>query len=190
MNPWPNGMTSASWPIFAGIGIIAALFYSWWRWHSKFDDDISWRPWHLRQAELAYAERLFRCTYPVHLTAKVDRVYRARGRLHLVELKTRRRHRVYRYDIIELSAQRVAIEGETGEAVDDQAFVLTQTPGSSRLRRHEVHLMTASQIADLARRRQRILDQSLSPCATSSRALCRKCAYADPCCGAGSRNAT
>lgn len=51
------------------------------------------------------------------LVARVDRGYRGRnGLITLVELKTRRRDR-YLSEVIALSAQRVALAGETGEPV-------------------------------------------------------------------------
>jgi hypothetical protein len=143
--------------------------------------DLAWRPWYLRHAHLAYAETLFRCSHPIALTAKVDRAYRAGGQLHLVELKTRSQHRVYRYDVIELSAQRLAIEGDTGECVAASAYVLTQRPGSTALKRHRVKLLDAKAIAALSRRRLAILDGQVQPCRTQSPALCSKCAYAAPC---------
>lgn len=150
--------------------------------------DLAWRPWHLRHARLAYAEELFRCEAPIHLVAKVDRAYRAGGLLHLVELKTRRQHRVYRYDVIELSAQRVAILGDTGEAVADIAYVLTRTHPDRPLKRHRVSLMSPDEIAALARRRDAILAHQLEPWASTSPALCRKCAYVQPC-GRAARSA-
>lgn len=166
--------------------ILAALAWMAWRalrhLYSQ-SRDLAWRPWYLRHAQLAYAETLFRCSDPIAVTAKVDRAYRAGGQLHLVELKTRSQHRVYRYDVIELSAQRVAIEGDTGECVATTAYVLTQRPGSTALKRHRVKLLDAKAIAALSRRRMAILNGQVQPFRTQSPALCRKCAYAAPCAG-------
>lgn len=164
--------------------VLAALAWMAWRALRHLRGaarDLTWRPWHLRHAQLAYAETLFRCSDPIALTAKVDRAYRAGGQLHLVELKTRFQHCVYRYDVIELSAQRVAIEGDTGESVATTAYVLTQRPGSPALKRHRVKLLDANAIAALSRRRLAILDGQVQPSRTQSPALCRKCAYAEPC---------
>lgn len=174
----PAGVDSWHWAILAALAWIA------WRAlrHGRsLSRDLAWRPWHLRHAQLAYAETLFRCSDPIALTAKVDRAYRAGGQLHLVELKTRSQHRVYRYDVIELSAQRVAIEGDTGECVATYAHVLTQRPGSTALKRHRVKLLDAKAVAALSRRRLAILDGRVQPCRTQSPALCSKCAYAAPC---------
>lgn len=143
--------------------------------------DLAWRPWHLRHAQLVYAETLFRCHEPIHLTAKVDRAYRADGQLHLVELKTRSRHRIYRYDVIELSAQRFAIQGDTGESVSPIAYVLTQVADTQEWRRHRVKLMDTETVAALARRRLAILNGQVQAQRTQSPALCRTCAYAEPC---------
>lgn len=143
--------------------------------------DLSWRPWHLRHAQLAYAEAEFHSSGPLSITARIDRAYRVDGQLFLVELKTRSRHCVYRYDVIELSAQRVAIQADTGEAVASIAYVLTQLPGNQEVQRHRVKLMSAADIAELSDRRLAILSGQVQACRTRTPALCRKCAYAKPC---------
>lgn len=169
---------------FRHMVILAVLAWGIWRVlrhvgrHSR---DLAWRPWYLWHAQLAYAETIFRCSDPIALTAKVDRAYRAGGQLHLVELKTRSQHRVYRYDVIELSAQRMAIEGDTGEAVSTVAYVLTRRPGSKNVQLHSVRLMDAKALTALAHKRLAILEGQTKPCASPSKALCRQCAYAVPC---------
>ncbi len=98
------------------IALALSAFFAWlllW-WRRRWS---AWLPRELRHAELAYAEKLFRATGPIVLTAKVDRAYRLEGGvLVLLELKTRGFNRPYRSDVIELSAQRVAIMKQTGEA--------------------------------------------------------------------------
>jgi hypothetical protein len=75
-------------------------------------------PKELREGRLAFAEQLFRSNGPLSISARVDHAYRiASGELVLVELKTRRVDHVCASDVIELSAQRVAIEGQTGQVV-------------------------------------------------------------------------
>ena len=74
-----------------------------------------WMPEALKGHTLAYSERTFRSGDDRPVVARVDRAYRAgNGLIVLVELKTRQADRVHLSDIIELSAQRVALEGETG----------------------------------------------------------------------------
>ena len=68
------------------------------------------RPAALRDAELVYVEKTFRTTSPVPIAAKLDRAYRLpSGQLVLVELKTRWNGGPNLSDVIQLSAQRVAL---------------------------------------------------------------------------------
>ena len=70
------------------------------------------RPAALRDAELVYMERLFRVSTPVGLMAKLDRAYRLpSGMIVLVEFKTRWSNQPSLSDVIQLSAQRMAVMG-------------------------------------------------------------------------------
>ena len=87
----------------------------------------SWLPKELGDASLAYVERTFRSGGSRPIVARVDRAYRSPRRvITLVELKTRAEDRVYPSDVIELSAQRLALSAETGEAVAPVAFVVVE----------------------------------------------------------------
>lgn len=87
----------------------------------------AWLPRELLVAELVYAEQLFRATGPVALVARVDRVYRQpNGVMTLSELKTRHANRIYFSDVIELSAQRMALAAHTRLPVARRAYVLVQ----------------------------------------------------------------
>ncbi len=141
----------------------------------------SWMPVELRGATLAYAEQLFRAPGPSKVTAKVDRVYRGRdGRLVLIELKTRRADRTYPSDVIELSAQRVAIAGQTGEDVAAHAYVVVQRP-SGRRTIHKVELLGSAEVDALARRREAILAGIVRPRFACAPTLCKSCAFNDKC---------
>mgnify|MGYP003521644189 CR=1 FL=1 len=86
-------------------------------------------PRELRGARLLYAEQLFRSTGKTAITARVDRAYQvASGKIALLELKTRDRNRVFPSDVVELSAQRAAVELQTGEIVAHHAYVAVQRP--------------------------------------------------------------
>lgn len=163
-----------------GLLVVAAVLRRV-RSRAILDADMAWRPLHLRRAQLVYAEKTFRCSTPFALAAKVDRVYRAQGQLHLIELKTRSHRRIYQHDVIELSAQRVAIQASTGESVADTGYVLIKLPGGPRLHRMRVRLMSEADVVNLARRREHILAGGIASCETESKGLCRKCAYAEPC---------
>jgi len=67
----------------------------------------------------------------VLIVAKCDRGYRTKkGVIVLVELKTRHVNRTCLSDIIELSAQRFAMQMQTGEDVAEYGHVLVQHPRS------------------------------------------------------------
>jgi hypothetical protein len=131
-------------------------------------------PPQLRSAELAYAERLFRSDQPA-LVARVDRAYRRNGRLILLELKTRPRHRTYASDVIELSAQRVAVEAQTKHAVDPTGYVLTVRPEEADMSVHRVALMSRAQVERPIDRRRKIIDGVVVPRYARDRKLCEHC---------------
>ena len=141
------------------------------------------RPRDLANAELVYMEKLFRIREPLRLVAKVDRVYRLLdGTLVLVELKTRWRDRPYLTDVIQLSAQRLAIEAQTGEVVAPYAFVSVLRLGRlGRLRSHRVSLLDAGAVIRLHRRREAIIDLLERPTYAASDAACRGCALRSKC---------
>lgn len=139
-------------------------------------------PRELRKARLLFAERLFTATGRVAISARVDRAYRlASGAIVLLELKTRDIDRPYWSDVIELSAQRAAVELQTGETVVGHAYVAVQRPGGVAPSVHRVQLMTIPEVAALASRREAILLGELSPSYARSAGVCRRCAYAPSC---------
>ncbi len=141
------------------------------------------RPRALASAELAYAEQLFRIEHPSRLVAKPDRAYRLHGgSLVLVELKTRWRDRPYDTDIIQLSAQKLAIEMQTGQIVEPYAFVSVLRPtGWRTLRHHRVALLDADAVVELHRRREEILAGRAMPRYARSPKVCDRCAHRSRC---------
>lgn len=106
-----------------------------------------------------------------------------RGYLTLVELKTRGLDKVYPSDVIELSAQRVAITAATGEAVHEEAYVLVQGPKGQRRRAHRVKLLTEAQVVALAERREALLSGTTQARRTCINGICDPCAFVSPCRG-------
>lgn len=141
------------------------------------------RPAELALAQLVHLERLFRIERPIGLRAKVDRAYRLRGgSLVLVELKTRRQDRTHLADVIQLSAQRLAIEAETGQRVEPYAFVSVLEPTRRRaLRHHRVELLGPGEVVALSRRRDAILAGLSAPRYALSCSACARCAYNSRC---------
>ncbi len=140
----------------------------------------------LMDAQLAYAERLFRNAKfngGWVISARVDRAYRnPAGVLVLVELKTRAADRIYLSDVIELSAQSLAIEGRQGEHVSGTAYVLVKSVRYPNGRFHEVRLMPAERVIALATRRERLLSEIDPPRPSSNERLCGGCSFRTNCC--------
>jgi len=163
------------------IGVSALALVLWW-WRSRSDPRRARLPPELRSACLVYSECLFQSTGSVSISARVDRVYRsAAGVLVLVELKTRTAHRAYRSDVIELSAQRVALMAQMGESVADHAYVLTERPDGLRTGCHRVRLMEPVDLNALVARREKLLAGEVEPQPTCAPGMCQKCAFVRPC---------
>jgi CRISPR-associated exonuclease Cas4 len=140
-----------------------------------------WLPLELQHAQLAFAEKTFRTWRPIRLIARADRGYQLKGELHLAEFKTRTRAVAYSSDVIELSAQRLAIEKSTGERVSEIAYVLAQDLLGKRRSVHKVRLLPRAGVIAVARRREAILKGRVVPKYTGSPGLCRHCAYRAEC---------
>ncbi|WP_114973232.1 hypothetical protein [Rhodoferax ferrireducens] len=163
-----------------GVGALAVILLWWWR--SRSDLRRARLPPELRSACLVYAECLFQSTGPVSISARVDRVYRnAAGVLVLVELKTRETNRMYQSDVIELSAQRVALMAHTGDVVADYAYIVTERPDGFRMGCHQVRLMAHADVISLATRRGKLFVERVEPQTTCSSGVCRKCAFVQSC---------
>jgi len=138
-------------------GAMLILLLIWVLHRLKRQRDQAWLPRELRRATLVYAEQLFRARGPITLTAKVDRGYRdPAGIIILIELKNRQRDCVSLADVIELSAQRVAVMAETGRQVALHAYVIVQGPSGRRVA-HRVGLLDVVEVKALIQRREAIL---------------------------------
>lgn len=141
------------------------------------------RPDELAGAGLLYMEKQFRIRGPVPLVARIDRAYQgADGVIVLVELKTRSKDRPYLSDVIQLSAQKMAIEGQTALRVAEHAFVTGQRPATNaRHRWHKVQLMPPSEIVALHRRREDVIAGRVAPRYAHSAGACEGCAFRKRC---------
>lgn len=164
-------------------GSVACVAAAWavarfvWRSTVKVD---AWIPEALKDHTLAYLERTFRSGDDRQVVARVDRAYRGRnGLITLVELKTRQADRVHPSDIIELSAQRVALAGQTGEPVARIGWVVVES--SAGRTAHRVTLMSAQAVWELASRRDTLLGGAESPSYPATRGLCASCAHRRRC---------
>lgn len=164
------------------IVAIVLLVILGWRWLLHFARRARALPRELRGAPVIFAERLFRTSGQVSITAKVDRVYRNRaGKLVLLELKTRWVHRAFFSDVIELSAQRLAITVQTGMPVAGHAYVLTVSPDERRSVWHRVQLLNSAAVTALAFRREALLVGATIPHCAKSPRVCRECGFLPEC---------
>jgi hypothetical protein len=134
----------------------------------------------LKNHTLAYSEQTFRSGDDRPVIARVDRGYRGRnGLIVLVEFKTRQVDRVHPSDIIELSAQRVALAGQTGEPVARIGWVVVES--SAARTAHRVTLMSPQAVRNLASRRDALLAGTAWPEFSAGRKICASCAYRRRC---------
>lgn len=93
----------------------------------------------------------------------------------LVELKTRSPAVVRTSNVIQLSAQRVAVEDELGVPVSDEAFVLIPGRHSALPIARAVRLMSRVQVDALAAKRRRLMDGLDRPRWCESEQVCHRC---------------
>lgn len=141
-----------------------------------------WLPTELNHATLAYSEQRFIASAPVSLGAIVDRVYRRPDQqLVLVEFKRRDRAVVHDSDIVELSVQRLALEGASRESVSEYAYVVVYLPGTERMAATRVRLQSKDEIEALIARRSDVLNGVMPPRRAHLPGLCESCAFKVEC---------
>ena len=142
----------------------------------------AWLPVELQHARIEFAERYFYAKRPVRLIAKVDRVYKdERGTLFVTELKRRVKAQAYLSDVVELSAQKLAIERGGRRAVAEVGFVVVEHPVTQRRTPIAVRLLREHEIIAIATRYGHLVDGGAMPDKANVVSLCRSCAYADRC---------
>jgi CRISPR-associated exonuclease Cas4 len=180
-------VTSLAWAAAAVACLIAVL--AWTRRNDAARRAVlverRSRPEALLDADLVYMEQAFRVPQPVGLVVKLDRAYRLpSGRLVLVELKTRWVNRPFLSDVIQLSAQRMAVQSQTRQTVETYGYVAVEVPGNERRRQaHRVELMSEREVTALINRRKDILEGSVAPRYAASAKTCRSCAFRSQCDG-------
>lgn len=170
------------WLLFAACVVcVAATWAAAHVVHRRGAGADEWMPRELKDHTLAYSEKTFRSGGgDRQVAARVDRAYRGRnGLITLVELKTRRADRVHPSDVIELSAQRVALAGETREPVARIGWVVVESAG--RRTAHRVTLMSPPTVWELASRREALLSGTEPPSYPATNKVCTSCAYRGRC---------
>ena len=104
------------------------------------------------------------------------------GMIVLVEFKTRSLDRPFLSDVIQLSAQRMAVMGQSGQSVASYGYVMVKAPTRRALPiAHFVKLMTGEQVVALVRRREEILAGRILPRWPVSLKTCDTCAFRGEC---------
>ena len=140
-----------------------------------------WFPEELRYASLAYAEQTFSLDHPIKLIARVDRAYRYKGKLTLMEYKIRRVERVFMSDVIELSVQKMILELASGAKVNEYGFVVVERPDLPGRRAFKVFLLNHKQIIAFYHRRMDLLSQTITADHAESSSQCRRCEFLTEC---------
>ncbi len=179
-------MSALGWGFLGGIVVVCLALVIAWQRSVETDAaraERASRPDALRDAELVYMERLFRTSEPVGLVAKIDRAYRMPvGLLVLVELKTRWANQPSLSDVIQLSAQRVAVMGQTKQIVACYAYIMVKAPiGRDLPIAHRVQLMTDEQVVALVKRREDIFAGRALPRSSYSQKACLTCMFRAQC---------
>ena len=183
---WRRQVSALAWGVCCAVAVVClALVMARWRLleTNAARAERASRPAALWDADLVYMEELFRISTPVGLVAKLDRAYRLpSGLLVLVEFKTRWINQPCLSDVIQLSAQRVALMGQTRQAVASYAYVMVKVPTRQALPiAHRVNLMTDQQLVALVRRREGILAGRILPRWPVFLKTCDTCAFRGEC---------
>jgi CRISPR-associated exonuclease Cas4 len=135
----------------------------------------------LADCRLMFAEKSFSINAPIRLTARVDRAYHDGVAMILMELKTRYHERVYASDIIEVSAQRLAVECSTGMRVHDFGYIVLQNPMKCRRTTLKISLLAQDEVVGLANRQSLLIGRAFPPRRAGNPECCRRCEYQSEC---------
>lgn len=144
--------------------------------------DARWLPAELRQATLVYSEHTFVTTQPFLLGAVVDRVYRRPdGVLVLIEFKQRDQATVFQYDVVELSAQRLALVGATRAQVAEHGYVAVASATGLPRVAVRIALLPCDQVEQIRDRYLGLVRGEVNATRANRPGLCVRCPYSSVC---------
>jgi len=182
-------MTMPAWVSFGtavlGMCIVVVLVHRRSPVTMAIETERASRPEELSDAKLVHIERLFHVSNPVGLVARLDRAYQMpSGVVVLVEFKSRWINRPFLSDAIQLSVQKIVVEGQTRQVVASHGYVVVKAPGMHAPQTvHRVELMSDVQVLALIKRRDDVLAGRVAPRYPESRKMCRTCAFRSQCTG-------
>lgn len=173
-----------------GTFFISTLLLSlagWWFWRRMRaqairNADASWLPPELKRATLQYTERQFFTKAPFPLVARIDRGYlAASNEIVLVDFKRRKIKRAFLSDVVEISAQRLAMQGAGIRNVAMHAYVVVIDPETSRKTPVLVNLEDESSIVRRRDRLNILRTGNVEPMRTPHQRICAACGHQDYC---------
>jgi len=150
-------------------------------WPLRRPDGPPWLPVELREGELVWSEKQFRCERPVPVVARVDRVYRRPdGVLVPMEFKRRPVARTYLADIVELSVQRYVLRQAAFE-VSLRAYVAVVLAADGRIIALPVNLEDSAAIEQRIARLLALRSRAVEPEGPIHPAVCLRCGHRTVC---------
>ena len=180
MNEALHGFLAAAVIIGVAVLILGGLI-GWYVRTKERTNDLIWRPRQIRAATLAYSEKTFVSRFPFPMGARVDRAYRLQNMLVLAEFKSREHRTAYFSDVVELSAQKLAIEGSASERVAEIGYVVTEHPKTQERSATPVKMLGKQEMLALARRYHALIRGEVAPRKANQSGLCSKCPFAREC---------
>jgi CRISPR-associated exonuclease Cas4 len=181
MNGWAIEIAMAT-LCMVGLCVWLVLYgASRWRKGQRTSEE-AWLPKELRSARLVASERKFTTNEPVEVGAIIDRLYeKPDGALVLVEVKSRKIKKTYMSDVVEMSVQRLAVQGEWGNVVSDVGYVVVVGEKRGTEKCIPVQLLTAGKVIELLARREELLAGRRVPVKVAVRGICERCGYLNGC---------
>ena len=134
----------------------------------------------LRGAELHLNETTLHISDPVRLSGRPDQVWRSRdGTLVITDTKTRKSHRIYPADTVQLSVYAYLLRRKELARVHDTAYV--RVPASLGAKYVPVPLLPDAEIENLHARHAALIRGDSVPETNGTKQLCHHCGHKPRC---------
>jgi len=159
--------------------LIGALFLAWLLTRKKTVP--GWMPEELKGAK-EHAEIDLQARMPdgTLLVGRSDRVFETKDGFVVLDYKTRKAHRTYPEDILEISAYATLMRRK-GRTVKTHGYIVTDDGAQKKT--HRVTLLDDEQVESKVRRFVAIASGKEEGCRTSVRAKCKSCGHQQRCFG-------
>lgn len=164
--------------------VVIAAWILWRSWKAAVAqrEEQDWLPARLRGAKLTFSEKKFLVGGPYPLVARLDRAYlTCDGETVLVDFKRRSTRRAFESDIVEISAQRVAMLANGTQRVSLRAYVVIVDPRTEGRTPIPIELEHEDQIRARQRRFIAVREGKIAPRPAASARVCRRCGHRSYC---------